>query len=58
VKASTIEERLASMDKLEFEAILRGIFEDDEALLIGVGGVRGAAIGCLQAALVLGLDVG
>jgi len=45
------------MDKLEFEAILRGIFEDDEALLIGVGGVIGAAIGCLQAALVVGLDL-
>jgi uncharacterized membrane protein YheB (UPF0754 family) len=55
--AATIEERLASMEKLEFEAILRGIFEDDEALLIGVGGVIGAAIGCLQAALVLGLDI-
>lgn len=55
--AATIEERLASMEKLEFEAILRGIFEDDEALLIGVGGVIGAAIGCLQAALILGLDL-
>lgn len=55
--AATIEERLASMSKLEFEGILRGIFEDDEALLIGVGGVIGAAIGCLQAAIVLGLDL-
>jgi uncharacterized membrane protein YheB (UPF0754 family) len=55
--AATIEERLASMDKLEFEAILRGIFEDDEKLLVGIGGVMGAAIGCLQAAIVLGLDL-
>lgn len=55
--AATIEERLASMDKLEFEAILRGIFEDDEALLIGVGGVIGAGIGCLQAVIVIGLDL-
>ena len=45
------------MDKLEFEAILRGIFEDDEKLLIGIGGAMGAAIGCLQAAIVVGLDL-
>ncbi len=56
--AATIEERLGSMDKLEFEKILRGIFEDDEALLIGVGGVIGALIGCLQAAIVVGLNLG
>lgn len=54
----TIEDRLAAMDKLEFEKILRGIFEEDEPLLIGIGGVIGAAIGCMQAALVLGLHLG
>jgi uncharacterized membrane protein YheB (UPF0754 family) len=55
---ATIEERLASMDKLEFEKILRGIFEEDEALLVGIGGVIGGLIGCLQAAIVLGLNLG
>lgn len=53
---ATIEERLVEMDKLEFEKILRGIFEDDEPLLIGIGGVIGAAIGCLQAAFLLSLQ--
>jgi len=56
--AATIEERLASMDKLEFETILRGIFEEDEALLVGIGGFIGALIGGLQAAIVLGLNLG
>ena len=55
---ATIEERLGSMDKVEFENILRGIFEDDEALLVGVGGVIGALIGALQAVIVLSLNVG
>ena len=46
------------MDKLEFERILRGIFEEDEPLLIGIGGGIGALIGCLQAVLVLSLNLG
>ncbi len=40
------------MSKLEFEGILRGIFEEDEKVLIGIGGVIGAVIGTLQAAIV------
>ena len=56
--AATIEERLGSMDKLEFEKVLRGIFEEDEPLLVGIGGVIGALIGCVQAAVVLSLAHG
>lgn len=55
--AHTIETKLAEMSKVEFETILRGIFEEDEKTLIGVGGVIGAAIGTLQAALVVGLHL-
>jgi uncharacterized membrane protein YheB (UPF0754 family) len=45
------------MSKMEFEEILRGIFEEDERTLIGVGGVLGAAIGTLQAGIVLSLGL-
>ena len=55
--AATIEAELAGMSKAEFETILRGIFDEDEPLLIGIGGAIGALIGCLQAALVLGLHL-
>lgn len=48
----TLEERLASMDKEEFETVLRGIFEEDEWILISLGGFLGAAIGLLQAGIV------
>jgi uncharacterized membrane protein YheB (UPF0754 family) len=48
-----LEERLAAMPKPEFERVLRGIFEEDEAVLIVLGGVIGAAIGTVQAALVV-----
>lgn len=53
--ATTLEERLAAMPKVEFERVLRGIFEEDEATLIILGGVIGGAIGLLQAAIVVGL---
>ncbi len=56
--ADTIENGLASMSKRDFEGILRGIFEEDEPVLIGIGGVIGVLIGCLQAALVVGLHLG
>jgi hypothetical protein len=36
---------------------VRGIFEEDEKTLIGVGGVLGATIGTLQAGIVLGLGL-
>lgn len=55
--AAIIETTLGSMPKEEFEHVLRGIFEEDEVTLIAMGGVLGAAIGCVQAGalLLLGL---
>lgn len=55
--AETIETKLGEMSKVEFEKIVRGIFEEDERTLIGVGGVLGAAIGTLQAGIVLSLGL-
>lgn len=51
--AGTLEENLAVMDKLEFEKVLRGIFEEDEKTLIALGGVLGGAIGLVQAGVLL-----
>ncbi len=53
--AATIHERLAELPKEEFESILRGIFTEDEKVLIGIGAVIGAAIGTIQAVVVLAL---
>ncbi len=50
---TTVESRLASLSKPEFERMLRGVFQEDELTLIVVGGVLGGAVGCLQALLVL-----
>ena len=49
----TVEERLSSLTKAEFESLLRGVFQKDEITLILVGGVLGGGVGCLQAALIL-----
>ncbi|MEX2659458.1 MAG: DUF445 family protein [Acidimicrobiales bacterium] len=51
-----IEERLGGLPKPEFERMLRGVFEEDEIILIAIGGVLGFAVGSLQAALVLALE--
>lgn len=48
-----IEERLAVLDKHQFERMLRGIFEEDEVILVVIGGVLGGAVGVLQAGVVL-----
>ena len=56
--AATVESRLASLDPIEFEQIIRGIFDDDEVVLIGVGGVLGAGIGCVQAAVAVAFGLG
>lgn len=48
-----IEDRLSSLDKLQFERMLRGIFEEDEIILIAIGGVLGGTMGALQGAIVL-----
>jgi uncharacterized membrane protein YheB (UPF0754 family) len=53
--AETIRQSLAAMPKEEFEHVLRGIFEEDEATLIALGGVLGAGIGALQAGLLVAL---
>lgn len=52
-----IEDRLGSLEKAKFERMLRGIFEEDEWILVVVGGALGAAIGVLQGLLVLGFDL-
>lgn len=51
--AELIEGKLTAMPKLEFERLLRGIFEQDEWILIAIGGALGAAVGVLQGFLVL-----
>lgn len=54
--AATLEQQLAAMPKLEFEAVLRGIFEEDEWILVALGGFLGGSIGMVQAAIVLALQ--
>ena len=49
---NTVEEKLGNMPKDDFEAVLRGIFEEDELTLIVVGGVLGGVVGFLQGVLV------
>jgi uncharacterized membrane protein YheB (UPF0754 family) len=52
--AELVETKLKAMPKLEFERLLRGIFEQDEWILIAIGGALGAGVGVLQGLLVLG----
>jgi uncharacterized membrane protein YheB (UPF0754 family) len=54
--ATTIERQLAVMPKQEFERVLRGVFEEDEWILVSLGGVLGGAIGLLQGGIVLWLQ--
>ncbi len=54
---ATIENKLQSLPKDEFERILRGVFEEDETTLIIVGGVLGGGVGVAQGALVLALEL-
>ncbi len=48
-----IEERLSGLDRLQFERMLRGIFEEDEVILVVIGGVLGGLVGVLQGGMVL-----
>jgi uncharacterized membrane protein YheB (UPF0754 family) len=48
-----VESKLRAMPKLEFERLLRGIFEQDEWILIAIGGALGAGVGLLQGLAVL-----
>ena len=50
-----VEPKLARMPKLEFERLLRGIFEQDEWILIVIGGALGAGVGLLQGLAILSL---
>lgn len=50
-----VETKLARMPKLEFERLLRGIFEQDEWILIVIGGALGAGVGLLQGLAILSL---
>ncbi len=54
--AKTIERQLTIMPKREFESVLRGVFEEDEWILVSLGGFLGGAIGMLQGAIVLWLQ--
>lgn len=51
--ADLVEGKLRAMPKPEFERLLRGIFEQDEWILIAIGGALGAGVGLMQGALVL-----
>lgn len=53
--SNLVESRLAALSKPEFERLLRGLFEQDEWILIVIGGALGLAVGLLQAAIVVGL---
>jgi uncharacterized membrane protein YheB (UPF0754 family) len=48
-----VESKLKAMPKLEFERLLRGIFEQDEWILIAIGGALGTAVGLLQGLVIL-----
>ncbi len=50
-----VEGRLRELPKQEFERLLRGIFEQDEWILIVIGGALGAGVGLLQGLAILGL---
>lgn len=53
--AELVEERIAAMPLDDFERLLRGIFEEDEWILIAIGGVLGGLVGLLQASIVLSI---
>ncbi|HEU5084918.1 MAG TPA: hypothetical protein VFU14_16370 [Acidimicrobiales bacterium] len=52
-----IEDRLGSLDKAQFERMLRGIFEEDEWILVVIGGVLGGAIGLAQGLVTRSFDL-
>jgi uncharacterized membrane protein YheB (UPF0754 family) len=51
--AELVESKLRAMPELEFERLLRGIFEQDEWILIAIGGALGAGVGLLQGLVIL-----
>lgn len=53
--ADLVESNLASMPPRDFERLLRGVFEQDEWILIALGGALGTVVGLLQGLVVLGV---
>ena len=51
--AATIETKLARLSKSQFERILRGLFEQDEIILVAIGGVLGGLVGVLQSVITI-----
>jgi uncharacterized membrane protein YheB (UPF0754 family) len=51
--AELVESKLKAMPKSQFERLLRGIFEQDEWILVAIGGALGVGVGVLQGLLVL-----
>jgi uncharacterized membrane protein YheB (UPF0754 family) len=49
----TLETKLKSLDKLDFEDVLHPIFREDEHILILVGAIVGAIAGFIQMVFVL-----
>ena len=50
--ANIIRERMSQLSKPEFERILRGVFEEDEVILIVLGALLGGLIGAAQGAFI------
>jgi uncharacterized membrane protein YheB (UPF0754 family) len=45
---NTIREKMVALTSVEFEGVLHPAFEEDEFLLIMVGGILGLLVGVLQ----------
>ncbi|HVM53613.1 MAG TPA: DUF445 family protein [Acidimicrobiales bacterium] len=52
-----VEDRLGALDKLQFERMLRGIFEEDEVILVVIGGALGGAVGVVQGGMIVALGL-
>lgn len=53
--AVTLQTALTALPKAQFERVLRGIFDEDEWILVALGAVLGGAIGTVQGLLMLTL---
>jgi len=51
-----LEIALKKLPKEEFESVLRGVFEEDEWILVTLGGFLGGLIGLIQGGIVLALQ--
>jgi uncharacterized membrane protein YheB (UPF0754 family) len=55
--AGLVSGKLKALSKEEFEQMLRGLLEEDEWILVALGGALGLVIGLLQAAFVVAIDL-